>query len=244
MIMSKIKRFMEKVSSISNIVIIKEDNKIIRTTSRFVKVILIVLLTVAVGWLILSPAIAFFGNMVIFDYMDNEQCISTIISRDFDPKAEGYLMKYPFFANPLILSGVSPGSVGYGGLLAVYNIPTGVDDEKINIYEAVNSPIRVWVFAISAKYHDRLNVDYTVEKNGKTLTVIFSGTADWEGEKIPIEQKFVFDIENADVDNLPKWINEDEICDEVKEWKEYWSNPNEVPMPSWAEWLILFPNKK
>lgn len=244
--MGKFKRFAEKASKILNTEIIKKDNKIIKMSFRIFKIILIALLTVIGGIAVLFAVVYFYGNAVIFDYTDNIQCASRLVMPDYDPRADGYLMKYPHFANTLFLQGQSQDENGKiistaGISLVVYGGPSGVDYKKVYIYEAVNEPIRSWVFVISAKYHDRVNVDYTVENNGKTLTVLFKGTAEQDGEKIPIEQKFVFDIENADVDNLPKWVNEDEMSDDARQWIKEWHNmylSDDHAVPSWGEWLF------
>lgn len=201
---------------------------------RFVEILSIALLSILGGYVIVLAIIYFWGNAIIFDYVENEN----YIVRDFDPRDEGYVCKYPFFANPLMMAEPTVNANAIGMTSMVLSFPTGVKDEKLYVYSAVNGPIDAWIHAVIVKYHSRVNIDYTVENDGKTLTVTFSGTVEQDGEKVPIEEKLIFDIENADADNLPKWVNEDEVCDEVKEWYKYLDDPTEENRPSWALWIF------
>lgn len=201
---------------------------------RFAEILLIAFLTILGGAAIVCAIIYFWGNAIIFDYVENER----YIVRDFDPRDEGYVCKYPFFANPLMCAEPTVVANEHGLSFMILSYPEGIKDEKLKVYTAVNNPIDAWTYVVTVKYHSRVNIDYTVENDGKTLTVTFSGTVEQDGEKIPIEEKLIFDIENADVDNLPKWVNEDEVRDEVKEWYKYIDDPTEENRPSWALWVF------
>lgn len=160
-----------------------------------------------------------YSEAVIFDHRDSSEVHSTI------SPAEGFSVKYPFFANPMALSG----SDGRAYTLTLLN----GGEKNIEVYEAVNAPVYIWVDYLYNRYRGRVNLDYSLEQDGKTITVSMSGNV-YEGENsIPVEQKFVFDIENADSDQLPKWINEEETDEEYREFFGFVTNPTVNPMPDW-----------
>jgi hypothetical protein len=160
-----------------------------------------------------------YSEAVIFDHRDSSEVHSTI------SPAEGFSVKYPFFANPMALS-------GSGGRSYTLTLLNG-GEKNIEVYEAVNAPVYIWVDYLYNRYRGRVNLDYSLEQDGKTITVSMSGNV-YEGENsIPVEQKFVFDIENADSDQLPKWINEEETDEEYREFFGFVTNPTVNPMPDW-----------
>ena len=160
-----------------------------------------------------------YSEAVIFDHRDSSEVHSTI------SPAEGFSVKYPFFANPMALS-------GSGGRSYTLTLLNG-GEKNIEVYEAVNAPVYIWVDYLYNRYRGRVNLDYSLEQDGKTITVSMSGNV-YEGENsIPVEQKFVFDIENADSDQLPKWINEEETDEENREFFGFVTNPTVNPMPDW-----------
>lgn len=112
----------------------------------------------------------------------------------------------PYFGNKLML-----GETG-----GAYNPPLGLGLKNEDVYAAVNYPIHLFSSIITTKY-DRVDLtDYEVRNDeGKTLTVKLIGTANDGGETIPIEKVFVFNIENASLDNLPTWTNITEEDDEL-----------------------------
>jgi len=160
-----------------------------------------------------------YSEAVIFDHRDSSEVHSTI------SPAEGFSVKYPFFANPMALS-------GSGGRAYTLTLLNG-GEKNIEVYEAVNAPVYIWVDYLYNRYRGRVNLDYSLELDGKTITVSMIGNV-YEGENsIPVEQKFVFDIENADSDQLPKWINEEETDEEYREFFGFVTNPTVNPMPDW-----------
>lgn len=160
-----------------------------------------------------------YSEAVIFDHRDSSEVHSTI------SPAEGFSVKYPFFANPMALS-------GSGGRSYTLTLLNG-GEKNIEVYEAVNAPVYIWVDYLYNRYRGRVNLDYSLELDGKTITVSMIGNV-YEGENsIPVEQKFVFDIENADSDQLPKWINEEETDEEYREFFGFVTNPTVNPMPDW-----------
>ena len=108
----------------------------------------------------------------------------------------------PFFCNPLLSDqpGIYVGRPFNWGL------------KELKVYDAVNGPIGRWAVNLSDTYgRDEIDIEYNVENDGKTIKVNFSGTA---GDT-PVEKEFVFDIQNASPDNLPKWTNRTEADDEL-----------------------------
>lgn len=161
----------------------------------------------------------FYSEAVIFDHRDSSEVHSAI------SPSEGFSVKYPFFANPMALSV----SDGRSYALALWN----GGEKNIDVYEAVNAPIYIWVDCLYNRYLGRVNLDYSLERDEKTITVSMSGNVYVGENSIPVEQKFVFDIENADSDQLPKWINEEETDEEYREFFGFVTNPMVNPMPDW-----------
>ena len=188
-------------------------------TKRTALIVISVLLISALLVLSAFAGIYLYSEAVIFDHRDSSEVHSTI------SPAEGFSVKYPFFANPMALCG----SDGRSYPLTLLN----GGEKNIEVYEAVNAPVYIWVDYLYNRYRGRVNLDYSLEQDGKTITVSMSGNV-YEGENsIPVEQKFVFDIENADSDQLPKWINEEETDEEYREFFGFVTNPTVNPMPDW-----------
>ena len=158
----------------------------------------------------------FYSNLVIFDHIDN-----TSIS------SEDYPVKYPWFGNPLMIY------EGGGGIYAVIFEDGGL--KNLSVYNAVNDPLILWIdFYLRERYDGRFTLDYTLEQDSKTISVHLFGTAYKEdGAAVPLDRSFIFDIENASPDNLPTWLNEDDMSDEYKEFVNYMFNYETVPMPDW-----------
>lgn len=160
-----------------------------------------------------------YSETIIFNRRDSSEVHSAV------PPVEGFSVKYPFFANPMALSGSD-------GRAYTLTLPNG-GEKNIDVYEAVNAPIYIWVDYLYNRYLGRVNLDYSLERDEKNITVSMSGNV-YEGEKsIPIKQEFVFNIENAGSDKLPAWVNEDEINEEFREFRGYVTNPSINPMPDW-----------
>ena len=156
------------------------------------------ILLTALAALVLAGAIGFMilyfnVNAIRFDYVE---------SGLFSPSTSSKCL-FPHFGNKLMLDG--PGS-GYAP-------PLGLGMKTLKVYRQVNGPL--FAYASWITFQDGAQItDYTVENDGKTLTVKLSGTADNGTETIPIEKVFIFDIENAGLDNLPTWTNRTETDNE------------------------------
>ena len=153
------------------------------------------ILLIALASLVLIGAIGFMifcinVNAVRFDYVDS----------GFSRLNVNDSVTIPFFGNKLILG-------DYGRM---YSPPLGMGMKNIDIYMAVNDPISAYVQWTASQYENGIHISYEVENDGKTLTVKLFGSGD-NGEKTePIEKLFVFDIENASLDNYPTWTNRTE----------------------------------
>ncbi len=190
-------------------------NRTKRTPIIAISVILISALLVLLGF----AGLYLYSETIIFNHRDSSEVHSAV------PPVEGFSVKYPFFANPMALSG----SDGRAYTLTLLN----GGEKNIEVYEAVNAPVYIWVDYLYNRYRGRVNLDYSLERDEKNITVSMSGNV-YEGEKsIPVKQEFVFDIENADSDQLPKWINEGEMDEEYREFFGFVTNPTVNPMPDW-----------
>lgn len=198
--------------------------QIIRKPPKPLVITLIVLLSIVVLAAAAYGGIYLYSEQVIFDHRD--------ISEPYGPieESEGYSLNYPFFGNPLTLSGSSAAS---------YALIFGSGGKKnIPVYNAVNDPIYTWVSYLSRRYKRHVNLDYTMEQDSKTISVSLSGNfKDDEGKIIPLEQKFVFNIEDASPENLPQWTNKDEASADYKEYLDYLQNypkdPENTKIPDW-----------
>lgn len=156
--------------------------------NKAVKALLIVLAAIvmvgAIGFTILYVNV----NAVRFDY----------VSLNFS--AGNSYIEIPVFGNKLTLES--------GG---TYVFPFGLGVKNLDVYDAVNAPIHLFSLKTASQYENGVHItDYEVENDGKLLSIKISGTAQNGGETIPIEKLFVFNIENASPDNLPKWTNRTE----------------------------------
>lgn len=166
-----------------------------------------------------------YADSVVFGHIDT----STVsVFSGIDTPAEDYPVNYPWFGNPLMLIG----RTGRG--FAIIFDRGG--EKNIYVYMAVNDPIDTWIDYLSHRYARRFTLDYTMEQNSKSISVHLTGTGyEDDGSTVPIDQSFLFDIENAAPDNLPTWLNEDDLTDEYKEYLNFLRNYETVPMPAWLE---------
>lgn len=158
-----------------------------------------------------AGALYLYAEEVIFDHVD----------------AHGFFddnVNYPWFGNPMMISEGGGGS--YGSFL-------GGGDKNIWVYMAVNTPITDWVLYLRQRYDNPVTLNYTLEQDSKSISVYFTGTAYDDGSAVPLDQSFLFDIENTGPDNLPKWLNEDAMTDEYMEYLNFVNNQETVPMPAW-----------
>lgn len=169
----------------------------------------------AVAIVVLSLVVLLVGAMtagyvyctqIRFDYVsgrsivviDNEEMFNKLDSNE-------YGFTYPFFGNSTAIGGKN-GEKGGGG----YGIMVGpVGDktmENISVYSAVNDVIGDYGYSLSDKYSAYFKTSYTVENDGKNLTVHFTGqafTEDLSEVTEDFEKTFVFNIEGASLKKLP-----------------------------------------
>ena len=129
----------------------------------------------------------------------------------------------PFFGNSLMLN--------EGGFYKVYRLEPGI--KNLPIYDAINGYMFNWSLYITEKYQ-KVDIDYTVDRDGDIIIINLNGSGSNDDEQAAaIEEKFVFDVSDASLDNLPKLTNENEINKEFVELDAYCRNPREVPRPEW-----------
>ena len=180
-----------------------------------VNIVLSILLALFLLIVAAAGALYLYAESVIFDHVDSHNFFSSKVN-------------YPWFGNPVMISegngGIYSGSIFGGG------------EKNIRVYNAVNDPIFDWIYYLRERYDGSVTLDYTLEQDSKSISVYFTGTAyDNDGSAVPLDQSFLFDIENAAPDNLPRWLNEDDMTDEYKEFIHYVLNWETVPMPAWME---------
>lgn len=162
------------------------------------KFIIWIVVGVLIAGAIASLCFYFYASEIRFDHCDADVYVD---SADLDTLREsGCQMIYPFFGNSVSLTRGRH-----------YSYPLGIGKGNETVYSTVNSVIHSWAEETVTTYQNRVNVGYSVQNDGKTLTVAFGGSVypyGIDSEAVPIEKTFVFDIENAGVDNLPKLINE------------------------------------
>lgn len=139
-------------------------------------------------------------------------------------------LKYPFFGNPLTISEKS------GKIITIF--PFNAGEKNVPVYNAINDPIYIWIDYMKLRYKNNAAVDYTVETDNEQITVNFSGTLTEDGKTVPIEQKFAFGIENASPENLPVWLNREEVSEGFNEYLIYFLE-DRTKAPEWFEneWL-------
>lgn len=170
-------------------------------------------------------AMYIYSDSVVFGHRD----VSDVpIVSGIDTPVDDYPVNFPWFGNPLMLIG----RTGTGFNIVFEN----GGSKNINVYMAVNDPIYMWINYLSHRYDRRFTLDYTMEQNNRSISVHLTGTAyEDDGTAVPLDQSFLFDIEKASPDNLPTWLNDDDLTDEYKEYLNYVFNYETVPKPAWLE---------
>lgn len=188
----------------------------IKKSLKIPLIILSVLLSLVLLFVIGYGIFFLLADSVRFDY--------TRSTMSCDDKCGYQNVSTPFFGNSLILN--------EGGFYIGYLLEPGL--KNIPIYDAINGYMLNWSLYITVKYH-KVDIDYTVDRDGDIIVVNLSGNAIDDGEQtIPIKEKFVFDVSNASLENLPRLTNKEEITKEFVELDAYFRNPNEVECPEWA----------
>lgn len=194
------------------------------------KIRIIVLSTILGLILLLFATLGLFylyADSVVFDHRDTSEV--PIYEWIDAPSNDEYPVNYPWFGNPLMI----PSNEG-GRIFALFFGHGGA--KNLDVYMALNDPIVMWIDYLGERYDRRFTVDYTMEQDRKSISVHFVGTAeDSDGSIIPLNQSFLFDIENAGPANLPKWLNEDDQNEECKEYWYFLLNYKTAPMPAWLE---------
>ena len=166
-----------------------------------------------------------YSEQVIFDHVDNPNFLG---SYNPDIDLEDYPAKLPWFGNPLMIY------EGGGGIYAIIFDNGG--EKNIPVYMAVNDPMILWGYYLGERYDRRFTLDYTLEQDSKSIVIYFTGTAyEKDGSAATLDRSFIFDIEGASPDNLPTWVNENDMPDEYKEFVNYVHNHETVPIPDWLE---------
>lgn len=190
---------------------------------KTVKLPLIILSAVIAAVLIAAAVIGIVyinADAVRFDYIDCDYVAMPKLN-------DASTVNYPFFGNSLIIN-KEEGRI-YSPFLG------SAGQKNLDVYDAVNVPVCAYVeYLAGRKYSAEINLDYTVEQDGSTLTVQLNGTGtDVSGTNVPIKENLVFNIENADPENLPVWVNGNETDEEFKEYWNYLNNTGDAPMPDW-----------
>ena len=166
-----------------------------------------------------------YADSVVFAHIDSTD---VAIREGIDIHFDDYPINYPWFGNPMMLN---------EGAAGTYGLFCGSGGYKnIDVYMVVNDPIDLWVRYLSIRYDRRFTLDYTLEQDSKTISVYLTGTAyDDDGSAVPLDQSFLFNIENASPENLPMWLNEEDMDDECNEFWNFMINYETTPMPAWIE---------
>lgn len=171
----------------------------------------IVILSIVVVLVGAMTAGYFYCTQIRFDYVSGNMIPLVGDEETFNRMVEEkYGFTYPFFGNSTAIGGKN-GEEGGGG----YGIMVGpVGDkttENIAVYSEVNNVIGDYGYSLSDKYSAFFKTSYTVENNGKTLAVHFTGkafTEDLSEVTEEFEKTFIFNIEDASLKKLPTLIYE------------------------------------
>lgn len=79
-------------------------------------------------------------------------------------------------------------------------------------YAEVDNACSDYAILIANKYKNNADLDFTVENDGKQLTIRFTGTGYPEnGEPEPLSRTYIFDLEGVGANKMPKLLNRAEI---------------------------------
>lgn len=88
----------------------------------------------------------------------------------------------------------------------------GFVPELTSIYAEVDNACVEYAHYVVHTYNNNARLNFTVENTGKILTIKFSGVGYPEnGEPEELSRTYIFDIEGAGVDKLPKLLNRADI---------------------------------
>lgn len=98
--------------------------------------------------------------------------------------------------------------ITYPGFLDMVYSPLDYDIRLMDCYIEVNSPCKEYAMGIAKKYNNNAELNFTVDHTGDLLTIKFTGTGYPEnGEPEDLSRTYIFDIGNANYNNLPKLVN-------------------------------------
>lgn len=187
-------------------------------------IVLLIIITVATVGLGILGICYLNADALKFEHVDSSWLIGL-------PIKEGSSINYPHFGNLMTLGLDSNGK--FAGTVAPF-MGTG-GRKNLVVYDAVNTVVFANVdYLARRECSEGINLDYTVKQDNKTITVNLNGTGtDSSGKNVSIDKALVFNIENASAENLPIWVNENEACEEFKEYWNYLNNTGTVDMPEW-----------
>ena len=173
--------------------------QIVRKLPKPLVITLIVILSVILIAAIVLGICYLNADALKFEHADSSWLIGL-------PIKEGSSINYPHFGNLMTLDLDSSGK--FAGTVAPF-MGTGGRKNLVVYVE----------YLARRECSEGINLDYTVKQDNKTITVSLNGTGtDSSGKNVSIDKALVFDIENASVENLPIWVNENEACEEFKEY--------------------------
>lgn len=198
--------------------------QIVRKLPKPLVITLIVILSVILIAAIVLGICYLNADALKFEHADSSWLIGL-------PIKEGSSINYPHFGNLMTLDLDSNGK--FAGTVAPF-MGTG-GRKNLVVYDAVNNVVFANVdYLARRECSEGINLDYTVKQDNKTITVSLNGTGtDSSGKNVSIDKALVFDIENVSAENLPIWVNENEACEEFKEYWYYLNNTGTVDMPEW-----------
>lgn len=86
------------------------------------------------------------------------------------------------------------------------------DIRLMDCYIEVQAPCQEYAMGIVRKYGNNADLTFTVENTGKLLTIKFTGTGYPEnGEPVDLSRTYIFDIDGANVNKLPRLVNRAEF---------------------------------
>lgn len=86
--------------------------------------------------------------------------------------------------------------------------PFDFDASIMDCYLEVQEPCFEYAASVAKKYDNNADLTFTTENTGKLFTIKFTGTGYPEnGEPEPLERTYIFDIEGANVNKLPRLVN-------------------------------------
>lgn len=84
--------------------------------------------------------------------------------------------------------------------------------ELLDCYLEIDRTCYTYAHIVSNKYKNNADLNYEVEHSGNLLMIKFSGTGYPEnGEPETLDKTFIFDVEGAGADKLPRLVNRAEF---------------------------------